>query len=158
MSNASVDAYRAKLRETAAAARASGRTEISRQSELLVVAIQERAPDHSGALKRSIRLKLSDDGMTATVTAGEGIAGMTVPVGHPRTVTLDAGGLSQREHTGVFARVVSTEYDYALAAEFGTRKEPAHPFFFPTYRARKRGIRSAIAGALTAPIRALWGG
>lgn len=35
-------------------------------------------------------------------------------------------------------------YDYAMAQEFGTQKQPAQPFFYSTFRAKKRGLRSKI--------------
>jgi HK97 gp10 family phage protein len=38
-----------------------------------------------------------------------------------------------------------TGYDYALANEFGTEKMAAQPFFWPTYRSKKKKIRSDIA-------------
>jgi hypothetical protein len=42
-----------------------------------------------------------------------------------------------REGSGV-------EYDYALAFEHGTSRQPARPFFWPTYQARKDEIQKAI--------------
>lgn len=39
-------------------------------------------------------------------------------------------------------------YDYALATEFGTRKERARPFFWPMWRLNKRSARSRINRAL----------
>lgn len=35
-------------------------------------------------------------------------------------------------------------FDRALAFEFGTSRQPARPFFWPTYRARKDDIQTAI--------------
>jgi HK97 gp10 family phage protein len=43
-------------------------------------------------------------------------------------------------------------YDYALAQEFGTSKTRAQPFFWPTYRAKKKAIRKAIKDAAKAAI------
>ena len=54
-----------------------------------------------------------------------------------------------------FARAVrgkDANYDYALAQEFGTQHIPAQPFFWPTYRARKRRIRRAIKDSAKAAI------
>jgi HK97 gp10 family phage protein len=39
-------------------------------------------------------------------------------------------------------------YDYAMATEFGTRKEHARPFFWNTYRAKSAGIRQRIEAAI----------
>ena len=42
-----------------------------------------------------------------------------------------------REGSGV-------DYDYALAFEYGTSRQHAKPFFWPTYRACKDDIQQAI--------------
>ena len=59
-------------------------------------------------------------------------------------VTVQAGGelttKEIREGSGV-------EYDYALAFEFGTSHQPARPFFWPTYRAKREQIEQAINSA-----------
>lgn len=39
-------------------------------------------------------------------------------------------------------------YDYARATEFGTQKEPARPFFYPIWRARKKDVRAAVKKAV----------
>jgi HK97 gp10 family phage protein len=49
--------------------------------------------------------------------------------------------------------ISSKPYDYARADEFGTQKMPAKPFFFPTYRLRKRKIVSAMKRKITASIK-----
>lgn len=50
------------------------------------------------------------------------------------------------------------EYDYALAIEYGHRAAdgshvPAQPFLFPTYRARKKGMRRRLKAAARKVIR-----
>ncbi|WP_165421307.1 HK97-gp10 family putative phage morphogenesis protein [Bradyrhizobium sp. Leo170] len=40
-------------------------------------------------------------------------------------------------------------YDYAEAFEFGTSRQPARPFFWPTYRAMKDDIHEAINEAVS---------
>lgn len=42
---------------------------------------------------------------------------------------------------------------YARFLEFGTSKMAAHPFFFPTWRTRRRGARSRITRAINKAIR-----
>jgi HK97 gp10 family phage protein len=44
-------------------------------------------------------------------------------------------------------------YDYSLAQEFGTSRNPAQPFFWPTYRANSNRIRRAIKDAALNAIR-----
>ena len=46
-----------------------------------------------------------------------------------------------REGSGV-------EYDYALAFEFGTSKQPARPFFYSTYNAMRDDMQNAINEAV----------
>ena len=47
-------------------------------------------------------------------------------------------------------------YDYANAQEFGTRKQPAQPFFWVSYRKRKAKIRREIKRAAKDAIRSNW--
>ena len=83
----------------------------------------QAAPDESGHLEQSIRVETRD----------------------PLDVHVVAGGQSTtkeiREGSGV-------EYDYALAMEHGTSRQPARPWFFSTYRAMKPDIDEAISEAL----------
>lgn len=46
-----------------------------------------------------------------------------------------------REGSGV-------DYDYAEAFEFGTSRQHAKPFFWPTYREKRAGIEQAISEAV----------
>jgi len=49
--------------------------------------------------------------------------------------------------------VSSKPFDYARADEFGTVKMPARPFFFPTYRLRKKKIIAAMKRKIAASIK-----
>lgn len=49
--------------------------------------------------------------------------------------------------------VSSKPYDYARADEFGTVHMKAHPFFFPTYRLRKKKIIAAMKRKIAASIK-----
>lgn len=40
------------------------------------------------------------------------------------------------------------DFDYGEAFEFGTSRQQARPFFWPTYREKRDGIRQAIADAV----------
>jgi HK97 gp10 family phage protein len=40
-------------------------------------------------------------------------------------------------------------YDYAEAFEYGTSRQPARPFFWPTYRERREQIEENIADAVS---------
>ena len=49
--------------------------------------------------------------------------------------------------------VSSSPYDYARADEFGTVNMRPQPFFFPTYRLRKKKIIAAMKRKITASIK-----
>jgi HK97 gp10 family phage protein len=49
--------------------------------------------------------------------------------------------------------VSSKPYDYARADEFGTVNMPAKPFFFPSYRLRKKKIVATMKRRITASIK-----
>src|ERR1044072_397208 len=60
----------------------------------------------------------------------------------PLSYLVKAGGsLTTKEVRGGSGK----PYDYSLAGEFGTGNEAAQPFFWPSYRLRKKNIRSAIS-------------
>jgi hypothetical protein len=85
----------------------------------------EQSPDETGDLEKSC---------------------VAVPGNNPLEYIVQAGGdlttREIREGSGV-------DYDYALGFEYGTaRGQPARPFFWPTYRARKDDIQTAIDNAV----------
>ncbi|MBA3570570.1 MAG: HK97 gp10 family phage protein [Pyrinomonadaceae bacterium] len=60
----------------------------------------------------------------------------------PLSVLVKAGGAA----TTVEARAGSGKsYDYSLGIEFSNLNTPAAPFFWPSYRLKKRFIRSALS-------------
>lgn len=85
----------------------------------LASAIKEAAPKKTGALKESVQVRKDSNG-TFWVTAG--------------------GDLTTRE----VRRGSGVPYDYAMATEFGTRKESAEPFFFNTIRRVAPELQSDI--------------
>lgn len=95
--------------------------EIKRQADGLAAAVKERAPRDRGKLRESVRVRQGRNDLEQIVEAG--------------------GPLTTRQGT-------STSYDYALADEFGNEHVPARPFFYPTYRARRAGMRAAILAAV----------
>jgi HK97 gp10 family phage protein len=75
---------------------------------------------------------------------------VVVPGASDLEVLVQAGGelttKEVREGSGV-------EYDYALGFEFGTSRQPARPFFYNTYHARKDDIQDAIDQAASEVIK-----
>lgn len=69
----------------------------------------------------------------------------------PRIVYIKAGGPLT---TKPVRKGFKGTYDYALAQEFGTRKERARPFFWPMWRLNKRSARTNINRAMKKAIEA----
>jgi HK97 gp10 family phage protein len=70
---------------------------------------------------------------------------VALPTDDPLTYIVQAGGdlttKEIREGSGI-------NYDYAEAFEFGTSRQHAKPFFWPTYRAKRQGIVDTINQAI----------
>lgn len=101
--------------------------ELNSQAQDLASLIESVAPEHEGTLKTTVKV---------------------VPDKKPTTVRIVAGG-----YKTVRKSVSSKPYDYARADEFGTVDMKARPFFFPTYRLRKKKIISAMKRKITASIK-----
>lgn len=97
---------------------------IAEQADRLASAIKDAAPVRTGALRDSVQVRRGRDTLNLAVTAGG-----------------DTTTREVRSGSGV-------AYDYAMATEFGTTKEEAQPFFYPTYRAHADEIRQAIDDAV----------
>jgi len=111
--------------------------ELNSQAQDLAQLIEEIAPIYQGppisgiepgALKHSVRLipDKSKDTIVRIVAGGQ---------------------LTTRPAAG------RTPYDYARGDEFGTQKMAAQPFFFPTYRLRKKKIIAAMKRRITKNIK-----
>jgi HK97 gp10 family phage protein len=100
--------------------RAAAATEALLAALALSEAIRQRAPQDEGALRASVRVERGKRGDRFHVKAGG-----------PKT-------------TRPVRRGQSATYDYANATEFGTKKKPAQPFFYPTWRAAKKQIRAGL--------------
>lgn len=101
--------------------------------------VQRRfAPEDEGKLKRTIGNVLGDK-------APEGAALSSAPAGGSTdlTVTMFAGD----DSTLVYNKR-GVPFQNALLQEFGTRKMPANPFFFPGFRLGKKRAKSRLARAV----------
>jgi HK97 gp10 family phage protein len=101
--------------------------ELNAQAKDLAQTIESVAPVHEGTLKTTVKVV---PGKTDTV------------------VRVVAGG-----KLTVRPSVSSKPYDYSRADEFGTVNMPAKPFFFPTYRLRKKKIKASMKRKITASIK-----
>jgi HK97 gp10 family phage protein len=104
--------------------------ELAAQSDLLMATMRTAVPHGvTGDLAASIRKESDRDGLLMRIKAG--------------------GLLTMRLHGGDSRK----PYDYARAVEFGTEKMSAHPFFFPSYRLMRKGMKSAMKRKITKTIK-----
>lgn len=96
-------------------------------SEIRSVAPVDPTSDTPGVLRASVRIE-------------EGVPTAKKAV----VIKVKAGGPSTTDQTG---------YDHARGVEFGTQDAPAYPFFFPIYRARRKGIRQATKKAIKGAVK-----
>lgn len=87
--------------------------------------LEEAAPELSGRLKRTVKVRRKRNDLDLEVTAG----------GEETTKEVRAG-------SGV-------TFDYALADEFGTVHQEAQPWFYPTWRARRDDVQQEIEDAVS---------
>lgn len=50
-----------------------------------------------------------------------------------------------------------TSFNYPRGVEFGTQKAPAHPFFWPIWRLRRKGARQAIRKTAVKAVKRVFG-
>jgi HK97 gp10 family phage protein len=110
------------------------------QASLVAAEIKSLAPvsndDHPGELRDSIRVE------RGSPTAKKSLV-----------VKIKGGGKLTRRGVVEGKAGVGYDYDYARAVEFGTEKMPAHPFFFPIWRARRKEVRAAIRKKIQLAVR-----
>lgn len=128
MANKSVERFRKLTEDLRAEVHAAAVQELNAQGDGLVDSMESVAPrGETGNLVHTIK---KIPGKTDTI------------------IRIVAGGqLTVRQG------VSSKPYDYSRADEFGTQNMPAKPFFFPTYRLRKKKIISAMKRKITASIK-----
>lgn len=100
--------------------------ELNVQADELVSLMESVVPKETGALEISIR---------------------KIPGKSATQVRIVAGGKGTTKNSGGKA------YDHARAVEFGTTHMKAEPFFFPSYRLKKKKMISSMKRKLTASIK-----
>lgn len=123
---------------------------IQDEAQGLADAIEANAPRLSGVLAGSVKVRRKRNTLDFEVTAGGDDTTKTYErsTDYSSAVTIDG-----RDNSGK-QKVTKGEgegvgYDYALASEFGTSKEEAEPFFYPTFREMKDGIQHRIEQAIS---------
>lgn len=103
--------------------------------------IREQAQQLSDAQRDSLRSAQQSPDETGDLEA----SCVIVEGDEPAEFIVQAGGdLTTKEVREGSGRL----FDYSLAFEFGTTRQPARPFFYSTYREREGEIREAIATAV----------
>jgi len=125
--NASVERFKKLTEDLQKEIHDGGVVELNVQATDLAQLIESVAPVREGTLAHTVKV---------------------VPGKKDTIVRIVAGGQET-----VRPGVSSKPYDYARADEFGTQKMPAKPFFFSTYRLRKKKIIAAMKRKITASIK-----
>lgn len=112
-----LDRIKARIAAMPGAVRTALQAELEAEGDELVTAMQRLVHKRSGELEASIRKEPGERDLQVIVRAGG--ATTTKPV----------------------RKGASATYDYALAEEFGNKHSSAQPFFFPTYRAKRKAFR-----------------
>lgn len=128
---ASLARLRRRLARVPLEVRAAAAAQAAIEANNLVIAMKGSAPKDDGTLADSVRMEVGRNGDRFFVKAGG-----------PKTTKPVRDG-------------ASATYDYIFASEYGTAHQPARPWFFPTYRARRRKIRRNIEQAALAAARNL---
>lgn len=103
--------------------------QILSDAQAAVLLSMEDAPSETGNLHASCMVVPGADELEFIVQAGGDLTTKEV-----------------REGSGV-------GYDYAEAFEYGTSRQHARPFFWPTYRDKREGIEQAIGDAVERAIK-----
>lgn len=117
-------------------------TTLTANAEITLRLMRALCPSLTGQLKDSIKFELRRGGGPKTSVRKNGSLGKTRVVGD-----ITAGdqstlvGSSGRKGGG-------RQWQLARLQEFGTTKMPAHPFFYPAWRATKKKVRAAVAADL----------
>jgi HK97 gp10 family phage protein len=127
MANVSVERFKRLTEQLRQEVRDAAIAELNSQAGELANLISQVAPREEGALAHSVRV---------------------IPGAKPTQVRVVAGGKAT-----IRPSTSSKPYDYARADEFGTQKMPPRPFFFPTYRLRKKKIIAAMKRRIKANIK-----
>lgn len=127
MANQSVQRFRRLTEELQGEIVDGAVQELNDQATQLAQLIESVAPKFEGKLAHSVRV---------------------VPGKRKTQVRIVAGG-----RLTIRPSVSSKPFDYARADEFGTVKMTAKPFFFPTYRLRKKKIVSGMKRRITKAIK-----
>lgn len=116
--------FQARMRAIPQAVREAVQPALDKGASELVASMRQIAPNEDGDLQASIRKEDGDHELSVKVAAG----------GAKTTKPVRSGA--------------DTSYDYALGQEYGTKKMPANPFFWPAFRLNRKRLANRIKRAI----------
>ena len=135
--NASMQRFKQLSEELQLEIRRDAIAELVEQSDILMQQMKAAVPvGETGNLRASIRREVGKKGNRIVIKAG--------------------GALTTVQHRAASVRATgraTAPYDYSMGVEFGTQDMGAQPFFWPSWRLRKKKIRSAMKRRITANIK-----
>lgn len=148
----SVERFKRLTRELQLEVAREAIAELDAAADELVEQMQAVVPvGKTGNLRKSIRKATTDRPTRVKILAGGPLTTKEFRKGaaFARDVVLGSGdtrGIAK----GGSGRL---KYDYSRAIEFGTKDQPAHPFFWPSWRLRRKRIKSRMRRKITATIK-----
>ena len=116
---------------------------MEKQVEIIVSIMRRRVPKDEGDLEASIGWTWGDAPAGALIvgTVGDrsyGALRITIFAGNSDTIVTNSRGI---------------EFQNAILQEFGTKDMPPTPYFYPTWREKRRGAKSSITRAVNKAIK-----
>lgn len=127
---------KARLEAVKKAVRAESKAALKATAEEIAATMRRVVPKDTGKLRSTIRVVENDD----------------------LSVRIQAGGPETTKRVRSDRKAKAPEVDYAKIIEFGTRKRPAHPFFWPTWRLMRRSARLKVERRIKKALEATGGG
>jgi len=133
----------AKLRAAAPSVIQEVEAQLNLEAIELAAAVKRAVPKRTGTMAETVRVEPGDRPMSLKVVVG----GVPATRKKVRQGVKKADFEKARQEGGF-----QGEYDYPMGVELGHRAVdgshvPAEPFFWPTYRARKKGMRRRMSAA-----------
>lgn len=122
-------------RESKAAFYARLREAVPTVEKHLTAANKKTAEDIVGMAKRLVEVGDGTLRDSIRMSPGEAETSFVVEAGGPTTTKPVRNG-------------ADAEYDYALALEYSTSRQPAEPFFWPSYRVARKAHKGRVTRAL----------
>ena len=150
---ASIDRFKRMTKELQSDIKQGAIAELNAGADALVAQMKAAAPlGKTGNLRRSIIKKAGKKETRVFVTAGGKLTTVQITgraAVYMRPVIVGGGntkGIAKGGTHGVY-------YDYAMGVELGTHGHGASPFFWPSWRLRRKRIRANLARKINANIK-----